>query len=217
MLSFLSSSVQRVPSRPAGPTGPELGGRSARGLMCVGLLGAAASRGAGCVTPDTAESSLAGRLLAAVSSAAPGPAVLGHAGARHHCHDRAEAQCLPLCLPISRPSSSGGSVALTEAGRVTMLARHAADSTDWSAVSGWFGVGRVPVSARGDRAGGALVSALRPVYRDVEELLAERGIRVDHVTVHRWVRRFSPLLVDAARFGRHRVGSGTAGTWTRPT
>jgi transposase-like protein len=25
-------------------------------------------------------------------------------------------------------------------------------------------------------------------YRDVEELLAERGIEVDHVTVHRWVR-----------------------------
>jgi transposase-like protein len=43
-------------------------------------------------------------------------------------------------------------------------------------------------------------------YRDVEELLAERGIEVDHVTIHRWVRRFSPLLVDAARFGRHRVG-----------
>ncbi len=43
-------------------------------------------------------------------------------------------------------------------------------------------------------------------YRDVEELLAERGIEVDHVTVHRWVRRFSPLLADAARFGRHRVG-----------
>jgi transposase-like protein len=40
----------------------------------------------------------------------------------------------------------------------------------------------------------------------VEELLAERGIDVDHVTIHRWVRRFSPLLVDAARFARHRVG-----------
>jgi transposase-like protein len=43
-------------------------------------------------------------------------------------------------------------------------------------------------------------------YRDVEELLAERGIDVDHVTIHRWVRRFSPLLVDAARFARRRVG-----------
>ena len=30
-------------------------------------------------------------------------------------------------------------------------------------------------------------------YRDVEELLAERGIEVDHVTIQRWVRRLSPL------------------------
>jgi len=43
-------------------------------------------------------------------------------------------------------------------------------------------------------------------YRDVEELLAERGIDVDHVSAHRWVRRFAQLLADAARFGRHRVG-----------
>ncbi|KEZ35029.1 MULTISPECIES: IS6 family transposase [Frankia] len=43
-------------------------------------------------------------------------------------------------------------------------------------------------------------------YRDVEELLAERGLEVDHVTVYRWVRRFTPLLVDAARPCRHRPG-----------
>jgi transposase-like protein len=43
-------------------------------------------------------------------------------------------------------------------------------------------------------------------YRDVEELLAERGIDVDHVTIHRWVQRFSPLLADVARFARHRIG-----------
>ena len=29
-------------------------------------------------------------------------------------------------------------------------------------------------------------------YRDVEELLAERGIDVDHVTIFRWVQRFTP-------------------------
>jgi transposase-like protein len=43
-------------------------------------------------------------------------------------------------------------------------------------------------------------------YRDVEELLAERDIDVDHVTVYRWVQRFSPLLADAARFARHSPG-----------
>jgi IS6 family transposase len=59
-------------------------------------------------------------------------------------------------------------------------------------------------------------------YRDVEELLAERGIDVDHVTVFRWVQRFTPILVGAARPARHAVGDRrqvdetylkVAGTW----
>jgi len=29
-------------------------------------------------------------------------------------------------------------------------------------------------------------------YRDFEELLAERGIEVDHVSIYRWVQRFAP-------------------------
>jgi pimeloyl-ACP methyl ester carboxylesterase len=44
-------------------------------------------------------------------------------------------------------------------------------------------------------------------YRDLEELLAERGIDVDHVTVFRWVQCFTPLLADAARPCRHAVGN----------
>jgi transposase-like protein len=43
-------------------------------------------------------------------------------------------------------------------------------------------------------------------YRDVEELLTERGVEVDHVTVYRWVQRFTPLFADAARFARHTPG-----------
>jgi transposase, IS6 family len=43
-------------------------------------------------------------------------------------------------------------------------------------------------------------------YRDVEELLAERGVQVDHVTIYRWVQRFTPLLIDAARPCRHVPG-----------
>jgi hypothetical protein len=43
-------------------------------------------------------------------------------------------------------------------------------------------------------------------YRDVEELLVERGIQVDHVTVYRWVQRFTPLLINAARPCRHAAG-----------
>jgi transposase-like protein len=42
-------------------------------------------------------------------------------------------------------------------------------------------------------------------YR-VRSLIHECGIEVDHVTVHRWVQRFTPLLIEAARPCRHKVG-----------
>ncbi|WP_462188313.1 IS6 family transposase [Frankia sp. CcWB2] len=60
-------------------------------------------------------------------------------------------------------------------------------------------------------------------YRDVEELLVERGLAVDHVTIYRWVQRFTPLLAEAARPCRHRPGNRwfidetyvkVAGRWT---
>jgi len=43
-------------------------------------------------------------------------------------------------------------------------------------------------------------------YRDLEELLAERGVEVDHVTLYRWVQHFAPQIVEAARPCRHAVG-----------
>ncbi len=43
-------------------------------------------------------------------------------------------------------------------------------------------------------------------YRDVEELLAERAVDVDHVTIYRWVQRFTPEFVEAARTCRHVPG-----------
>jgi transposase, IS6 family len=36
-------------------------------------------------------------------------------------------------------------------------------------------------------------------YRDVEELLAERGLRADHVTVWRWVQRYAPEIERRVR------------------
>ena len=43
-------------------------------------------------------------------------------------------------------------------------------------------------------------------YRDLEELLAERGVEVDHVMLYRWVQRFTPLLIGAARPTQHLAG-----------
>jgi transposase-like protein len=60
-------------------------------------------------------------------------------------------------------------------------------------------------------------------YRDVEELLGERGIVVDHVTVYRWVQTFTSEFIDAARPTRHASGDRwfvdetyikVAGRWT---
>ena len=47
----------------------------------------------------------------------------------------------------------------------------------------------------------------------MEELLAERGITVDHVTVYCCTQRYTPLLIDAAGPSRHCPGTG--GVWTR--
>ena len=50
-------------------------------------------------------------------------------------------------------------------------------------------------------------------YRDVEELLAERGIAVDHVTIYRWVQRFTRS--SSRRRGRAAMPPVTAGSPTR--
>ena len=45
-------------------------------------------------------------------------------------------------------------------------------------------------------------------YRDIEELLLERGISVDHSTVNRWVIKYSPSLeAEFTKRYKHRVGS----------
>ena len=36
-------------------------------------------------------------------------------------------------------------------------------------------------------------------YRDLEESMAERGVRVDHATLNRWVARYFPLIASTDR------------------
>ena len=36
-------------------------------------------------------------------------------------------------------------------------------------------------------------------YRDLEEIMAERGVEVDHATLKRWVGKYSPLAAEQAR------------------
>ena len=41
-------------------------------------------------------------------------------------------------------------------------------------------------------------------YRDLEELLAERGLDISYETVRRWVLKFGPLIARKLRLGRPR-------------
>ncbi len=47
--------------------------------------------------------------------------------------------------------------------------------------------------------------------RDLEEMMAERGIFVDHATVHRWTVHYAPLLLEL--FNRRK--RPVTGKWTR--
>lgn len=50
-------------------------------------------------------------------------------------------------------------------------------------------------------------------YRDLEEIMAERGVEVGHVTLNRWVAKFSPLIAKEAHKRKHK----TAVSWRMPS
>jgi putative transposase len=43
-------------------------------------------------------------------------------------------------------------------------------------------------------------------YRQLEELMQERGVSVDHATIHRWVLKYTPLLEEAFHRRKRSVG-----------
>jgi len=46
-------------------------------------------------------------------------------------------------------------------------------------------------------------------YRDLQEIMAERGIEIDHATFHRWVVRYAPQIADQAQKRKR----PTLGSW----
>ena len=46
-------------------------------------------------------------------------------------------------------------------------------------------------------------------YRDLEEIMAERGVQADHATLNRWVVKYSPLIASRAQ----RRKRPTANSW----
>nr|CAC9249986.1 Uncharacterised protein [Citrobacter werkmanii]CAD0188579.1 Mobilization_integration [Citrobacter werkmanii] len=56
-------------------------------------------------------------------------------------------------------------------------------------------------------------------YRELQEMLAERGVNVDHSTIYRWVQRYAPEMEKKNGC----AGTGVTlpifarGTWMKPT
>jgi putative transposase len=44
-------------------------------------------------------------------------------------------------------------------------------------------------------------------FRDIEEILNDRGIKVDHATIQRWVYKFTPIFEKEFRKRKKRVGT----------
>ncbi|MBX8827484.1 IS6 family transposase, partial [Ochrobactrum sp. SFR4] len=40
-------------------------------------------------------------------------------------------------------------------------------------------------------------------YRDLQEIMAERGVKVDHATLNRWVVRYAPQIAAQAQMRKH--------------
>jgi transposase-like protein len=53
--------------------------------------------------------------------------------------------------------------------------------------------------------------------RHVEELMAERGVEVDHATINRWVIKYSPQMEEAFHRHKRQVWKVTSRTRSWPT
>jgi putative transposase len=50
-------------------------------------------------------------------------------------------------------------------------------------------------------------------YRDLEEIMEERGVEVDHATLNRWVVKYSPMIASQAQRQKSKTGS----SWRMPS
>ncbi len=54
-------------------------------------------------------------------------------------------------------------------------------------------------------------------YRELQEMLAERGVNVDHSTIYRWVQRYAPEMEKRLRWYWRNPSIFARGTWMKPT
>ncbi len=52
-------------------------------------------------------------------------------------------------------------------------------------------------------------------YRNLEEMMVERGLRVDHTTIYRWVQQYTPELEKRCR-PHLKTTADSRATWMKP-
>nr|QEQ68135.1 hypothetical protein ICEJAFMC_00444 [Klebsiella pneumoniae subsp. pneumoniae] len=53
-------------------------------------------------------------------------------------------------------------------------------------------------------------------YRELQEMLAERGVNVDHSTIYRWVQRYAPEMENGCAGTGVTLPIFARGTWMKP-
>ena len=53
------------------------------------------------------------------------------------------------------------------------------------------------------------------IFRNLEEMMQERGLSIDHTTIYRWVQHYAPELKK--RLDWYQKNIRDDGTWMKPT
>jgi hypothetical protein len=103
------------------------------------------------------------------------------------------------CFAESRFLSSSGAFLITRFDVVTLAPDLRSHWWLDSQVDEEYRLRRLPLPACDHSAGDLAVFSIHLSFRDVEDLLAERGITVSYETVRRWVNHFGPMIAADLR------------------
>ena len=110
------------------------------------------------------------------------------------------------CQPLDRNAKA----------RITVYARagSVANAADFRRAGGWLGGDGTLSDFKGRHFEGVIVLwAVRWYcrygisYRDLEQMMGERGVNVDHSTIYRWVQKYGPEIEKRLRWQWRRPGS----------
>jgi len=116
--------------------------------------------------------------------------------------------CLTRSSSVPRPPPTGPTCGKPSSGIVTVTepGRMSADGRDWRHEASTRPPLPPPVPRRDHQPRRLVVPRVQPQPRDIELLLAARGVVVSYETVRRWCKKFAASFADRLRRHRPRPG-----------